>query len=462
MRLPKTPAELGPRPWVPGIELFNGGANYERTLMLARAGTLVFLLLTLALTYLLAGGRRRPFPAFVATALVATYPPLLGHAGFVTTDVAAVATVLLFLFALDRWSDFPSLGRAALLGSAFALASLCKLTAPFACLALGLAWLYGRRWSRGTWISGEKPRLGKLLGHAALAGASALFVVWAGYRFSTGTLDGMPAASFMGTPVLPPAGQRSALLSWLCRLPLLAPEFWHGFFFLEAHSAHGHPAFLLGKISEHGFWDFFLVGLLLKSPLPFLALFGLSLTRLFRRAGRSSLGSAGLGSALAAGGALALSTVITVNIGFRHVLIVVPLLAIFIANAVAPWIAGLAARRQVIAGTILVLLLAADAASVEAARPELMAYFNPLAGREPGHALIDSDLDWGQDFLILKSALRARAIASLHYGFFGTMDPCGPDLPTLLPLKPGQPVTGWVVLSEQFYRSNFFLTLQRE
>ena len=42
-----------------------------------------------------------------------------------------------------------------------------------------------------------------------------------------------------------------------------------------------------------------------------------------------------------------------------------------------------------------------------------MAYFNPLAGREPGHALIDSDLDWGQDFLLLKRELRARQILSL-------------------------------------------------
>ena len=107
-------------------------------------------------------------------------------------------------------------------------------------------------------------------------------------------------------------------------------------------------------------------------------------------------------------------------------------------------------------------LLLAAVITVERARPQLMAYFNPLAGREPGNALIDSDLDWGQDALVLKRELQARQIATAHYGFFGTMNPCGPGLPQLLPLMPSVPVTGWVVLSEQFYRSNFFVGIRRE
>ena len=56
-----------------------------------------------------------------------------------------------------------------------------------------------------------------------------------------------------------------------------------------------------------------------------------------------------------------------------------------------------------VGGAAIGLLLAIQAAVVERARPELMAYFNPLAGAEPGHALIDSDLDWGQDMLLLQA-----------------------------------------------------------
>src|SRR4051794_25367984 len=172
VRLPGSPATLGSRPWAVGINLFEDGG--ARTLMLARAGTIVFLLVTLGLTFTLARGRRNILPAFLATALVATYPPLLGHAGLATTDVAAVATVLVFLLALDRWADAPSKFRAAMLGVALALASLCKLTAPLLCAVLGLAWLCGRRWCRGTWLADEVIRWRKVVTHIALAAFATL------------------------------------------------------------------------------------------------------------------------------------------------------------------------------------------------------------------------------------------------------------------------------------------------
>jgi len=462
MRLPARPAALGGPPWIPGIELLDAAPSYEHALMLARLGTVGFLLLTLGLTFALAGGRQRPLPAFAATALVATYPPLLGHAGLATTDVAAVATVLLFLFFLGRWADRPTLARAALVGAGLALAMLCKLTAPMLCLALGVAWLGARRWAVGSWIERPPTRWRARLGQVAIAGVTAFMVVWAGYRFSVGRLDDLPPMEFFGTPVLAPPGQRSALLAWFCRLRLPAPEFWHGFLFLRAHDVHGHAAFLLGQIRERGgFWDFYLVGLLLKSPLPFLLLLLACLPALLRKR-RARLAPQALGGGWAALVALALSTRLPVNIGLRHFLIVVPLLAIFIAGCLMPWLESLAGRARVLAAIGFSAILAAGVVTVERARPQLLAYFNPLAGREPGHALVDSDLDWGQDFLLLKRELRARQIPSAHYGFFGTVNPCGADGTELRPLVPKVPVTGWVVLSEQFYRSNFFVSVRRD
>jgi len=471
MRLPARPMALHAAPWTVGIELLDAAPSYEHALLLARLGTVVFLLLTLGLTFALAGGRKRLLSAFTATALVATYPPLLGHAGLATTDVAAVATVLLFLFLLDRWADHPSRGRAAAVGAGLALATLCKLTAPAFCLASGMAWLAARRWAKGRTTAGDVSSAQPVVtwralpAQLAIAGAAAFLVTWAGYRFSVGRLDDLPPMSYIGTPVLPPPGQRSALLTWFCHLRLPAPEFWDGFLFLKAHDKHGHSAFLFGQIRDRGgFWNFYLVGLLLKSPLPFLLLLAACLPALLRK-GRAALDPRALGAGLAALAALALSMLLTVNIGLRHLLVVVPLLAIFMAGAVTPWIEDLgqrARREGIVAALALGALLVASVVTVQRARPQLMAYFNPLAGREPSHALVDSDLDWGQDFLLLKRELRARQISTVHYGFFGTMDPCGPDLPELLPLEPRVPVTGWVVLSEQFYRGNFFVSIRRE
>src|SRR3569623_2670995 len=174
MRLPARPAALGGPPWIPGIELLDAAPGYEHALMLARLGTVGFLLLTLGLTFALAGGRQRPLPAFAATALVATYPPLLGHAGLATTAEAAVATVLLFLIILGRWADRPPPARAAQVGAGLALATLCKLTAPMLCLALGVAWLGARRWAVGSWIERTPTHWSARLGLVAIAGTTAI------------------------------------------------------------------------------------------------------------------------------------------------------------------------------------------------------------------------------------------------------------------------------------------------
>lgn len=480
LRLPADPTWGDVDPWSMGIELLDARADAARLLRLARLGNTSFLVLALALTFTLAGGRRRPMAAFAATVLVASYPPLLGHAGLATTDGAAVATVLLFVWALQRWTDRPIGVRAAAVGAALGAATLCKLTAPLFCAAGAAGWLVGRWLAKGastgdsTGDSTETDRQARSLWlQLAVAGAAASLVTWAGYRFSTGRLDDLPPADYLGTPVLPPVTDRSALVRWLCHLPLPMPELWHGLLFLRAHHHHGHTAFLFGRLSEHGFWSFYLVGLLLKSPLPFLLLVAASVAWWVRRAKsrfRPQGENAGLdgadarasGAGLAALAMLALSTVMTVNIGLRHLLCVVPMLALFVGRSLTSWIeASRAPLWRALGAGALGLSLAANVGVAAAAGPELFAYFNPLAGPEPGHALIDSDLDWGQDLGLLRRELRARGVPSLHYGLFAIVDPCDPQMPPMHALEPRRPVTGWVVLSEQFYWSTLHFSFRR-
>lgn len=469
LRLRSNPAAAPDRdPWDVGLELLDGRSDAERMLLLARLGTVAFLLLALGATWLLAGGRRRPLAATIATALVATYPPLLGHAGLATTDVAAVATVLLFLVTLDRWVGAPTRGGAASVGAAFACALLCKLTAPLFCAAVVVGWVVGRRLGDGVWLgerrgdggSGPAGRRDLAL-QVALGAVAAFFVTWAGYRFSVGRLEAFAPADYLGTAVVPAEAARSGFMRWLCHLRLPAPEVLHGALFLRAHDQHGHTAFLFGRLSEHGFWNFYLVGLLLKSPLPFLALVVTAVGVGGRRVARG-LDARALGAGLAALGTLGLSTVMTVNIGMRHLLCAAPLLAIFVGRTLAPWLESRVERRQRAIGFgALAAAIAANVAIVQRAHPELFAYFNPLAGREPGHALIDSDLDWGQDMGLLKRELRARRIDTIHYGLFAIVNPCDPGMPTMQVLEPGKPVGGWVVLSEQFYRSTLHFSFRR-
>lgn len=493
------PNRPGNSPWTVGNDLlYRDGGDPQRWLRLARLGNLPFLLLTLLLTFLLAQGPRRPWAGLVATALVGTYPPLLGHAALATTDVATVATTLLFLYFLDAWWRRKRLHRAAMVGAAFGLALLCKFTAPLLCGVVAAGWLVGRRltrklqaevppsagptpastkraavprfvrkpvaWPRpGSRRAGVHPAL--FAGLTAFCGLLATFVVvWAGYRFSIGRIDDISPLGYLHAPVLPAVADRPAWLAWLCQLRLPAPEVPHGYLFLKSHHSHGHLAYLFGNVSDHGFWNFYLVALLLKSPLTFLLLIVVAMMVLVRLAGRAGrITPTGPAIGLAALAALALSTAGTINIGLRHALTIVPLLAVWIAGAIDVLIeaARVRALRLLVMGGI-ALLLAGQAVIVERAEPELMAYFNPLAGHEPGAALIDSDLDWGQDFALLKTELAVRKIPAIRMALFGTVRPCGPDMPTGYPLVPRQPATGWIVISENYYRAPDLIGLRRD
>lgn len=503
MRLPE---QRPPGPWRAGIDLLYQDGQYDRWLFLARLGTLPFLLLTLGLTFLLAGGRQRPFAGFVATALVATYPPLLGHAGLATTDLAVVATTLLVLYAFDRWwqhrTERGTWIRAALLGGALGIAMLCKLTAPLMCGVAALGWIIGLRLVRTPAAESEEiqekrapirpssplraavPRrvrrpvqwpnrargrgrrgLSVLtgLGTALVILAGAFVVTWAGYRFSIGRLDDLPALGYLDTPILPPVTERPGWLRWLTSLPLPAPEVPHGYLFLKTHSDHGHLAYLFGRVSDHGFWSFYLVGLFFKSPLPFLIAAIGAVMALVRLAGRAKLTPLGPAAGIAACAVILLSMASTVNIGVRHVLIVVPLVAIWIAvtsDLLAQSTSTRGPRALILAGVV--VLVAAQAVVLERAQPQLIAYFNSLAGDEPGEILIDSDLDWGHDFLLLKRELAERRPESVRLALFGTVRPCTDDMPKLLPLVPRQPATGWIVISENYYRASDLIGLRRD
>jgi hypothetical protein len=62
----------------------------------------------------------------------------------------------------------------------------------------------------------------------------------------------------------------------------------------------------------------------------------------------------------------------------------------------------------------------------------------------------------------LQRDLAARGAKEVHYGLFAILNPCDPAWPKMIPLERRKPVTGWVVLSEQFYRSGLHFSFGRE
>lgn len=152
------------------------------------------------------------------------------------------------------------------------------------------------------------------------------------------------------------------------------------------HRTEVHFAYMAQRRSDHGFLEYYLVALLLKTPLP---LWGLALVGL-RRVRRMDAALWLLPAALIV---VAFSAV-RVNIGVRHVLPVYPALVL---------LAALGVDRLLAHGRLvrLVLVLVASTWLVGHARtaPQYLPYFNLLAGGSAGghRWLLDSNLDWGQD-----------------------------------------------------------------
>ena len=421
------------------------GPGYERNLLLSRPGVLPFLALTIVLTWVFARRAYGEATAWIAAVIVSCTPAILGHAGLATTDVAFTATFLLALLALLRWIEQPTWGRALLGGLAIGLAAATKFSA-LVLPAFALVATVARR-SLG-------PRPGsarRMLGHAPVMGLVAFAVVWAAYRFAVAAPASLWQAGWLDDTLhacLPSEGRRHAA-EWLLAHRLPAPAAFLALFELCGQEAPGRStSYLLGQLTQDGFPAFFLIALAVKTPLPVIALAAFGFFALVFNRGDAGARFRALAPVLAAAVFLAAVIRSRHNIGVRHVLPVMALLALPAAHgAVTAWrstrrrIAG-----RIAAGAALVWIVALPFAIA----PDYFPWFNALAGRHPENVLIDSDLDWGQDLFRLERELRAHHLDQVYVAYFGASDICRHALPHLTWVRPRQPVRGWIAISQTF------------
>jgi 4-amino-4-deoxy-L-arabinose transferase-like glycosyltransferase len=444
---------LGPR--LAGVretslrDILYAGPGYEATLTSARRGVLPFLVLLIVLTWWAA---RRQFGdvAGLASALaVSTLPPVLAHAGVATTDVAAAATYVLAVILLLRWLEAPSPARAAVLGLGVGLALATKMSV-MTLFPAALVVATHRRLTEGA-ARLEPPRAWTARGaELALGLGAAGLVVWAVYRFSFGRPAALadPATMRLLVDHCVSGDATRRLVTSALNVPVPAPQTIDGLLVLCALNRPGMSAsYLLGRITEDGFPLFFPVALLVKTPLPFIALAVLGLRAAVRD--RAPARWRRLAPALVALTILLSVLPSRINIGVRHVLPLYPLLAIYVGPALASlWNA---ARPRL--GRGLALALGAWQLAIPfAAAPDYLPWFNLLAGRHPEDVLLDSDLDWGQDLLRLERVLAERGVSRMSIAYFGPSDLCRHHLPPGRWLRPYERVTGTVVISEMYLK----------
>jgi 4-amino-4-deoxy-L-arabinose transferase-like glycosyltransferase len=421
------------------------GPGYERNLRLARPGILPFLALAIVLTWVIARRAYGEAAAWIAAVVVSCLPAILGHAGLATTDVAFTATFLVALVALLRWLEQPTWRRALLGGLALGLAAATKFSVvvlpAFALVAAVARRSLGRR--PGT--------TRRMLTHAPVIALCAFAVVWAAYRFSFAAPAALWQPAWLDDTLhacLPSEGRRHAA-EWLLAHRLPAPAAFLALFELCGQEAPGRStSYLLGQLSQDGFPAFFLIALAVKTPLPVIALAAFGFVALFFNRGDADARFRALAPALAAAVFVAAVIPSRHNIGVRHVLPVMALVAVLAAHgAMAAWRSPRwRGAGRFAAGGMLLWIVALPFAIA----PDYFPWFNALAGKHPEHVLIDSDLDWGQDLFRLQRALRDRQVDHVSIAYFGASDLCRHPLPRLTWLRPRQPVRGWIAISQTF------------
>jgi hypothetical protein len=367
--------------------------------MRVRSPTIAITLLQGALLFLWARQILGGGPALLALALYVFNPNFLAHGKEVTGDVATSLACLLAAWGALLLARGRLVTGALLLGAGFASAALTKQTSLVLVPLLGATLLLGPRIGRGR----------RLLAFA-LALALALLLVNLAYGFS-GCLS-----LARDLPL------QSHLLASLGRLPLpiLLPRPWVlGFDFLlvfqEQPGLQRGLNYALGHLSRAPLWYAFPLMFLLKTPLGFLGLLGLGLSR-----GRLPGGSTPMVLVPAAGILGLYGIFVGPQMGVRYLLPAFPFLSVAAARA-------LGSGRRAWIPPALALWTAVSTLSYH---PFYMSYFNELIGRRRNayRFLADSNLDWEDRAYFIEAFRREH-----------------PEIPFVV--DPPLPTTGYILVS---------------
>lgn len=332
-------------------------------------------------------------------------PNVIAHSRFITMDIGLSCFFLISLYYLWR---FVRQGR--------------KGTLVAAGLALGLA--LATKFSAVVLV----PSMALLLGLAALVPPTEGRSV-AGGRRSQHRSDAPGLLNLSG------AGDvrtrlKAAVVALLVLLVIAVPVVWAVYFFprdlgfylrglMQVGRQHdpNYEYYLLGDFSHDGWWHYFLVAFLIKTPLPTLIVLAASLVFL-----KFSPAPRWLDEAFVVIPSLllfAVTSALADPLGLRYLLPVYPLLFVFAARSAGFFLAR-GVHMAVAAGLGLWLL-----AGTIRIYPDHLAYFNEVVGG-PGNGhtyLDDSNIDWGTDLKRLKRYMEEKGIEHVRLLYDGRGSP---------------------------------------
>jgi len=344
--------------------------------------------------------------AVLAVTLFSLEPTILAH-GRVIKDIHVAFAYLLFFFALYVYGSAPTLRRAIVLGLACGLALSVKysMVILFPILLISGCVFMLRRPHRlqRRWIVFQ-------IMTAALVAMLALNAVYF-FRHQPLSVPDIKSVA-QNAPAY-----SNAMLALLPPLSVFAPPYFVlGAYDTFIHNNLGHPAFLLGEYSEHGWWYYFPVAFALKTTIPFLLLTIVSLAWAVGSAIRREVKFLILLAPVVIYAVPAM--VAGINIGVRHFLPVFPFVFI-LAGALLDRLLS-ARRARALALALVTIVVAVCALEAARAYPDYISYMNQLASVRPAWTyLSDSNIEWGDDAGTLAVYLKAKGETRVRAAFLG-------------------------------------------
>ena len=383
--------------------LFGGGADGDRLLFYGRLPTVA---LSVFLMIAVAWATRRYFGAPAALGalwLCALDPNLIAHGRYVTTDMISA---LLFFLTVVLWLNYwlaPS-ARGAVWA---ALAGGLAVGAKFSMLLLvplipGFLLLHAILLRPGWRVMGRSLAVLAVAAMVAMVMVAGLYApeTWRVFQGRTINVAAETLASF----TFPPSTYLTGLRT------------------LMDHNREGHTAFLLGQVSDQGWWYYFPVVFAVKSPIVVLLLSvmlaGIGLWKLPSILRTPATGFVWALFALAPLAYFAVTLNSRINLGVRHLLPMYPFLYVLGMAALA---ALLPLRRYLLVAGAVIGLQAVESAVVY---PDYLGFFNVAAGGSSAgpRYLLDSNIDWGQDLKKLRTYMDKHP-GPVCLEYFGSVEP---------------------------------------
>ena len=470
------------------VFLYESGNNADQIIQLARIFPMILTLLTAFLVYLLAKKFVGPYWALLPFILFSFSPLFLAHGHYVTTDIAAAfGAILIFLIVIPKMMQ-PSKKNLLVAGLFLGIAQLTKFSLL---LFYPLIIIFILIWKIVQIIKQKKSHLTisplkeilKTLGNIIIVFIISFGVIYLvylpqniNYPIEKQVYDTEQILySFAGGP----DPQLETCRHWtgsisrqmrcvaeidiaLSKNKITKPfaQYLLGALMVVERSTGGNTGYFLGNISNSGWHEYFPIVFLIKEPIPSLILIFLAIFWSFKNFIKSTIDNiknknwwTKLINWLSQNFLLFCILIFVIiysifsirsplNIGYRHLTVIIPLIYILTADQIKKWWLGVKNNvdsqsifsllinfnqiKKIGIKTILILILIMwyiiEALIIS---PHFIAYFNEfVGGAKNGYKyVVDSNLDWGQDLKRLAKFVEENNINKIKLDYFGGGSP---------------------------------------